>query len=290
MKKFKVIVPCDYFQGHLRYGHGEAIIEAESIEEAKEKAKEWDDYDPILDDYELSDHDSWNIDDMTIEEIIEKSEDKEREGLPNFEELSKVDLSDYVNKRDGADYINWATIVELLHQYGAKKVYFEPVVNDKGSSLYMTEQSFTDSKGNTNRVYETAVRIVIDNLEFIQRGPVTNGANPVKDNSMSQQRLWNCQTRLFVKGVAIRTGLGFKLWSRFEKDDEIKSFEPDINLHDISKIKERTQIEYTNLLKKGMTVKEIADKLHRTDDEVKAIFSYFDTLNTFERDLINLDK
>lgn len=225
-----------------------------------------------------------------LEKKVEDKMNEETKGLPNFEELSNVDLSEYVNKRDGADYINWATIVELLHQYGAKNVYFEPLVNDKGSSLCMTEQTFTDSKGNTNRVYETAVKVVIDDLEFIQRGPVTNGANPVKDNSMSQQRLWNCQTRLFVKGVAIRTGLGFKLWSRFEKDDEIKSFEPDINSHDISKIKERAQIEYTNLLKKGMTVKEIADKLHKTEDEIKAIFSYYDTLNTFEKDLINLDK
>lgn len=83
----------------------------------------------------------------------------------------------------------------------------------------MTEQVFTDSNGNTNRVYETAVKIVIDDLEFIQRGPVTNGSNPVKDNSMSQQRLWNCQTRLFVKGIAIRTGLGFDLWLK----DELKT-------------------------------------------------------------------
>ena len=61
-------------------------------------------------------------------------------------------------------------------------------------------------------------------------------------------------------------------------------------MHDVSKIKERTQIEYTNLLKKGMSVKEIAEKLNRTEDEVKALFSYYDTLNTFERDLVNLDK
>ena len=219
---------------------------------------------------------------MNKEEQIKK--------LPSFEELSKVDLSDYISQRDGADYINWAVIIELLHEYGAKTVYFEPIVNEKGSSLFMTEKEFTDNKGNTNRVYETAVKIVIDDLEFIQRGPVTNGANPVKDNSMSQQRLWNCQTRLFVKGVAIRTGLGFNLWSRMENEEEKKSFEIDINEHDISKIKERTQMEYTNLLKKGMTVKEIADKLNRTEDEVKALFSYFDTLNTFEKDLINLDK
>lgn len=217
-------------------------------------------------------------------------EKKKEKKLPSFEELRKVDLSKYVKKRDGADYINWATLIELLYEYGAKKVYFEPVVNENGSSLYMTDQVFTDKNGNTNRVYETAVRIVIDDLDFIQRGPVSNGANPVKDNSMSQQRLWNSQTRLFVKGVAIRTGLGFNLWSRTEMDEENKSFEIDINMHDISKIKERAQQEYTKLLKKGLTVKEIADKLNRTEDEVKALFSYYDTLNTFEKDLVNLDK
>ena len=111
-----------------------------------------------------------------------------------------------------------------------KKVYFEPVVNPQtGSSLFMTEQVFTDSKDNTNRVYETAVKVVIDDLEFIQRGPVTNGANPVKDNSMTQQRLWNCQTRLFVKGVAIRTGLGFDLWLKEEDRTEKETWEDDIN-------------------------------------------------------------
>lgn len=215
---------------------------------------------------------------------------EEKKGLLSFDEMVKIDLSEYIDKRDGADYINWATIVELLHKYGAKTVYFEPVVNEKGSSLFMTDQVFLDSKDNANRVYETAVRIVIDDLDFIQRGPVMNGANPVKDNSMSQQRLWNCQTRLFVKGVAIRTGLGFSLWSRTENDEEEKSIEPDINSHDLAKIKERTQIEYTKLIKKGMTMKEIAQKIHRTEDELKALFSYYDTLITFEKDLIDLDK
>ena len=119
--------------------------------------------------------------------------------LKKYEELRKIDVSQWVEQRDGADYLNWAKVVDLLHENGAEKVYFEPIANETtGSSLYMTDREFKDNKGNINKVYETAVRIVIDDLEFIQRGPVTNGSNPVKDNSMSQQRLWNCQTRLFV--------------------------------------------------------------------------------------------
>lgn len=210
--------------------------------------------------------------------------------LKDYKDLIKVDVSKHVEKRDGAEYLNWAKVVDLLHENGAEKVYFEPVPNlETGSSLYMTDQVFTDSKGNTNRVYETAVKIVIDDLIFIQRGPVTNGSNPVKDNSMSQQRLWNCQTRLFVKGVAIRTGLGFNLWLKEEEKNEKDNWEDDLSRHDIFKIKERCQQIYTQKMKEGLTVKEIAERLHKTEDEVKALFSYFDTLSNFERDLSNID-
>ena len=210
--------------------------------------------------------------------------------LKGYNELRKIDVSQWVEKRDGADYLNWAKVIDLLHTNGANIVYFEPIVNEStGSSLYMSEQEFKDSKGNANRVYETAVKIVIDDLEFIQRGPVTNGSNPVKDNSMSQQRLWNCQTRLFVKGVAIRTGLGFDLWLKDELKDDKENWEDDLSKHDIFKIKERCQQIYTQKLKQGLSVKEIAQSLHKTEDEVKALFSYFDTLSNFERDLSNID-
>ena len=220
-----------------------------------------------------------------------ENKETKREKLASYEELRKVDVSEWIDQRDGADYLNWAKVVDLLHEYGAKVVYFEPIVNEKtGSSLFMTDQVFTDKDGKTNRVYETAVKIVIDDLEFIQRGPLTNGANPVKDNSMTQQRLWNCQTRLFVKGVAIRTGLGFDLWLKEEHREEKESFNnnDDLSIHDISKIKERCQITYTQKIKLGLTTKEIAQKLKKTEDEVKALFSYFDTLNTFETELNNI--
>lgn len=210
--------------------------------------------------------------------------------LKSYKDMRNIDVSKWIDKRDGADYLNWAKVVDLLHENGAEKVYFEPVVNQlTGSSLYMTEQVFSDKNGMTNRVYETEVKIVIDDLEFTQRGPVTNGSNPVKDNSMTQQRLWNCQTRLFVKGVALRTGLGFDLWLKDELKTEKDSWEDNLSKHDIFKIKERCQQIYTKKLKDGLSVKEIAERLHKTEDEVKALFSYFDTLNNFEKDLSNID-
>lgn len=204
--------------------------------------------------------------------------------LANYNELRKVDVSKWIENRDGAEYLNWAKVVDLLHENGAEKVYFEPVVNEKtGSSLYMTEQEFSDKNGVVNRVYETAVKIVIDDIEFIQRGPVTNGSNPVKDNSMTQQRLWNCQTRLFVKGVAIRTGLGFNLWLKNEVDDEKNNWEDDLYKHNIFKIQERMQQLVTEKMKQGISVEKIASNLGITEEEFRNYFTYFKILDRLEK-------
>lgn len=204
--------------------------------------------------------------------------------LKSYDEMRKIDISKWVEERDGADYLNWAKVVDLLHENGASTVYFEPIVNEKtGSSLYMTDQTFTDKNGIANRVYETAVRIVIDDLIFIQRGPVTNGSNPVKDNSMTQQRLWNCQTRLFVKGVAIRTGLGFDLWLKDEEKSEKENWEDDLNKHNIFKIKERFEVLLTQKNKEGITIPDIAKNLKISEEELKTYFTYFKTLDRLEK-------
>lgn len=204
--------------------------------------------------------------------------------LKKYDELRKIDVSKWTEKRDGADYINWAKIIDLLHENGAEKVYFEPVVNElTGSSLYMTSQTFTDKQGMTNRVYETAVKIVIDDLEFVQRGPVTNGSNPVKDNSMTQQRLWNCQCRLFVKGVAIRTGLGFDLWLKDELKNEKENWEDDLSKHNIMKIKERFEILLTQKNKQGITIADVARNLNISEEELRVYFTYFKALDRLEK-------
>lgn len=205
--------------------------------------------------------------------------------IKSYAEMRKIDIKPYVEQRDGNDYLNWAKCKELLHENGAEVVYFEPCVNSNGSSLFMSDSVFTDSKGNTNRCYEVRVHIVIDDLEFDAQYPLMNGSNPVKDNSMSQQRVWNAQTRAFVKGVAMRTGLGFELW--LKNMDEI-STEEDLSKHNLFAIKERFQQEYTKLLLKKMTTAEIAEACEMTEEEVKVIFTYFDQLNRFEQKLIKL--
>lgn len=141
--------------------------------------------------------------------------------LKSYDELRKIDVTPYCEERDGMTYLNWAKCIDLLHENGAKIVYWIPIPDEKtGSSLRMSEVVFTDSKSNTNRCYETRILVVIDDKHYEMQSPVMNGSNPVKDNSMSQQRVWNSMCRSFVKCVAIHTGLGFNLWLK----EEMKPF------------------------------------------------------------------
>ena len=130
------------------------------------------------------------------------------------------------------------------------------------------------------------VKIQIDDLVFEMQSPLMNGSNPVKDNSLTQQRVWNAQTRAFVKGVAIRTGLGFDLW--LNDTTEIDQ-EDDLRRHNIFAIKERFQQEYTRVLRdRQLTTKEIAEKCGMSEDEVKVLFTFFDQLDRFEKKLTAL--
>lgn len=202
--------------------------------------------------------------------------------LKTFDEMMKIDITPYVKKRDGANYLNWAMCKQLLHTNGAKTVYFEPCVNANGSSLFMSDAVFVDKNGVQNRCYEVRVKVVIDDLVFESQYPLMNGGNPVKDNSLTQQRVYNAQARAFVKGVAIHTGLGFSLWL----DDDIEfSAEEDLTKHSLQAIKRRTQEAYTSKLQKKMSTKDIAQALEMTEDEVKAYFTYYDMLERFESKL-----
>jgi len=213
--------------------------------------------------------------------------------LKSYEELRKVDVAPFCDVREARDdkgkpikvpYLNWARCVELLHQNGAETVYFEPVTGPNGSSLIMADQVFTDGKGNTNRCYEVRVHIVIDTLEFDAQFPLMNGSNPVKDNSLTQQRLWNAQTRAFVKGVAMRTGLGFELW--LNDMDSVDPGDEDLNRHKLRAIQERMQQAYTKLIKKGMSTKEIADRLGTNESTINLFMTkIFDDLERMEKEL-----
>ena len=218
--------------------------------------------------------------------------------IKSYAEMRKIDVLPFCEMREAKDdkgrkievpYLNWAKCKELLHQNGAETVYFEPCTNDNGSSLFMSDMAFEDKNGITNRCYEVRVHIVIDDLEFEAQFPLMNGSNPVKDNSLTQQRVWNAQTRAFVKGVAMRTGLGFGLWLTDDTGIEQEP-ENDLSKHHLKAIKERMEQEVTALMKKGLSLSDIAKTLEMEEEVFRSKFSYFAELSKIEMKLLELLK
>lgn len=206
--------------------------------------------------------------------------------LKPYDELRQVDVTAYTEKRDGVDYLPYNQCIDLLRKNGAEKVYWLPVQNPRtGGSLYESETTFEDKNGVKNRCYETRIEIHIDNDVYYMQSPVMNGSNPVKDNSMSQQRVWNSMTRSFVKAVAMYTGLGFSLWLKEEEQERKEQAQAD-HYHDILKVQERVFETVTAIQKKGnMTIADIAQQMDRTEDELRTYLKYYNILNAVEHNL-----
>lgn len=194
----------------------------------------------------------------------------------SFDEMMKIDVSPYVKQRDGIDYLNWAMCKKLLHDNGAEVVMFHPVAGADGSTLRMSSATFKD-----NRAYEVVVHIKVDGIEWDIVYPVMNGVSPVRDNSMSQQRVHNAVRRAFVKGVAERIGLGFNLW--LDDDDLPQDDTEDLSKHNIMKIRQRVQELVTEKINQGIPFNVIADRLGMDEESVRAKFAVYSELANFER-------
>ena len=205
--------------------------------------------------------------------------------LKSWNEMRQLDISKYVKQRDKADYLPWASCLKLLYENGAEKVEIVPQLTDDGSSLFMSEQSFTDKNGGVNRCYEVHVAVHIDGNRYFISYPVMNGINPVRDNLMNQNAVHKAQMRAFVKCVAINTGLGFDLWL----DDSDIEDSDDLSKHNIYAIRERMQQTYTKLVKRGLSTGEIA-KLMRTSEQTVQYYlgGIFDEISRFEKELSSL--
>ena len=203
--------------------------------------------------------------------------------LKSWKEMCDLDISKYVKQRDKADYLPWSSCLKLLYENGAERVAIRTLTDANGSSLFMSDQVFKDKNDKTNRCYEVRVEVVIDGHDYSISYPVMNGINPVRDELMNQNAVHKAQMRAFVKCVAINTGLGFNLWL---DDSDIDDGGEDLSKHNIRAIQERMQQAYTKLLKKGMTTKEIADKLRTNESTINYMLTKsFDDLAHLEKDL-----
>ena len=201
--------------------------------------------------------------------------------LKKFNELYKIDVLPFCDFKDGKDdkgkkieipYLNWAKCVTLLRDNGADTVYYTPLKNEKGEYLFASREVH-NKDGRTTGCYFVAVEIHIDDLVFTQEMPLLNGNLVVYDDTLNQLRIDIAHKRAFVKGVAIRTGLGFSLWAEDFEGEKAES--EDLSVHNLWKIKQRIEQRFTELMKRGMTQTEICDKCGLKEKDVGAILGKY---------------
>jgi hypothetical protein len=205
--------------------------------------------------------------------------------LKPWNEMRSLDISKYVKQRDKADYLPWADCLKLLYENGAGSVRIFCLQNANGSSLFMSDETFTDKNGKTNKCYEVRLNVTIDDETYFMTYPVMNGISPVKDDLMNQNAVHKAQMRAFVKCVAINTGLGFDLW---RDDSDIEEEGEDLNKHSLKAIKERMEQEMTSCISKGHSVSDIAKACGMDEEILRSKFSYFAELSKIEKKLLEI--
>lgn len=200
--------------------------------------------------------------------------------LKTYDELRAVDVRPFCDARDGKDengkkikipYLSWARCLDLLHQHGAEKVYYEPVrYND---SFVHKSENVTNKDGKKTGCYFVGVDIHIDDKCFRQETPLMNGTYMIFEEGLTQQRIYNAQQRAFVKGVAIHTGLGLDLWLD-DKDTEPAG--EDLSSHDAIAIKTRLELLITKKNKEGWDNASIAKEIGMKNE--KSLFMLLNAL------------
>jgi hypothetical protein len=189
--------------------------------------------------------------------------------LNSYEELRQIDVTPYCDTREAKDdrgrtvdipYLSWAKCVDLLHANGASEVWFEPVETPEGSFVWSSGRTMCGAKeGSEGRAcgnYFVKVLIHIDDMEFIQAYPLMNGNYVVYEDTITQLRISNAHARAFVKGVAIRTGLGFSLWLGDKDTEPVNRFD-ELSEHNPLKVCEYIEQLITAKIRRGETEEQV---------------------------------
>lgn len=213
--------------------------------------------------------------------------------LKPYSELVKIDVLPFCEHRKAKDdngkpidvpYLNWAKCVELLHENGAETVYFTPLKAPDGGYLF-TSKTVQDKNGRTTGCYFVSVEIHVDDMTFTMDMPLMNGSLVVYDDTLNQLRISNCHARAFVKGVAIRTGLGFSLWAG---DKDTDPGDDDLSRHNILAIKQRIELLLTAKLQSGLSMDDIYAHLGVSQKQFDKIWASFQNIQVLESGLKKL--
>ena len=207
--------------------------------------------------------------------------------LKPFNELIKIDVLPFCDMRDAKNedgktikvpYLSWGKCVKLLHENGAEAVWYTPVECPDTHTYLWPQAKVTTSKGRDTECWFVRVKIHIDDLEFTYDAPLLNGSLVVYADTLNQLRINNALARTFVKGVAVRTGLGFDLWAESENDDGAD----DLSRHNIWAIKERIERLITVKERNGLDHRDLLSGLGINEKQLSVIMQYFSKIASFE--------
>lgn len=210
--------------------------------------------------------------------------------MKTFLEMMEIDISDKVSTRKGKDengkvvdieYLSWSECKLLLHKEGYKTVDFEPLEGPNGSYVF-EHKTVADKNGATNGCYYVKVRITLDDLVFDYAFPLLNGNLVVRDETLNQLRISNAHARAFVKGVAVKTGLGYKLWL---KEDETSKMSEDLSAHDIYKVKQRTSELLSEKVRKLGSEEAVCHALGIKQGMLVSMLNWYGQLDLLEKKL-----
>lgn len=208
--------------------------------------------------------------------------------LKPYEELRKLDVSGFCDKRKAKDdngraidvlYLNWAKCVDLLHENGASLVYYRPLKDENGSFVF-SSLDVQNKDGRLCGCYFVSVEIHIDDLVFVMDYPLMNGTTVVYADTLNQLRISNAHARAFVKGVAIRTGLGFGLWVGGDET----TIQDDLGGHSLKAIKRRVE-EILTAKMQYMDESDVLAALGINKKQLQATLQMYEKLESFEKTL-----
>lgn len=208
--------------------------------------------------------------------------------LKTFNELVEIDVLPFCDKRKAKDddgkpievpYLPWAKCKMLLHENGASEVYYTPLRNENGSFLFESKSVVTGKSERKTGCYFVAVEIHIDDKTYRTDMPLLNGSLVVYDDTLNQLRISNAHARAFVKGVAIHTGLGFKLWLN---DKDTDKADDDLTQHNIMAIKQRVERLITTKLQTGLSMENILNSIGLRQKQFEQIMASFDNIAVLE--------
>lgn len=213
--------------------------------------------------------------------------------LKPYNELVQVDVLPRCDYREAKDergqkvkvpYLNWAVCKSMLHENGAETVYYTPLKTPEGSYLFGSRE-VANKDGRKTGCWFVSVEVHIDDLTFTMDMPLLNGSLVVYEDTLNQARISNAHARAFVKGVAIHTGLGFKLWMN-EKDTDAAP--DDLSGHSILAIKQRLELLLTEKQKQGWSMGEIYRAIGITEKQFQILMKAFDNIYVVEEGLKKL--